>query len=110
MKHPTLAALGLAVAFVASSWAALAGPCSVQIAEFRSTLGSEDGQTATGTAPQTVSAQLGHQPTPASVEGAKNVARTQLDAALAEAENFDAEGKGTECAAALGKAKLLAAP
>jgi hypothetical protein len=63
-----------------------------------------------GTAPQSVDAQLEHQPTPVSVESAEHKARNEVASVLAQAKALDAEGKPNECLAALAKAKLLLNP
>jgi hypothetical protein len=61
---------------------AAAGPCADQIAEFEQFLQEHLG--AAGTAPQSVGAQLEHQPTPASIERARQNAKAEIAAALAE--------------------------
>jgi len=53
---------------------------------------------ATGpTAPQSVGAQLGHQPTPASVRQAEQQAQSSFEATLARARALDGEGRHAEC-------------
>jgi len=87
---------------------AQAGPCATEVAQYRDSL-PQHGQAddAVGSAPQSVSAQLRHQPTPASVEQAKKAAMTNVTAALAVAEKLDAEGNQSASEDALAKAKLL---
>jgi hypothetical protein len=87
---------------------ASAGPCADQIAEFEQFLQEHPGTV--GTAPQSVGAQLEHQPTPASIERARQNAKAEIAAALAQAKTLDAEGKQDECVDALAKAKLLLNP
>ena len=87
---------------------ASAGPCADQIAEFEQFLQEHPG--AVGTAPQSVGAQLEHQPTPASIERAKQNARTEIATVLAQAKVLDAEGKQNECVDALANARLLLNP
>lgn len=87
---------------------AKAGPCAGQVAEFEQYMQDHPG--AVGTAPQSVGAQLEHQPTPASVASAEHSAKAQIAAVVAEAKTFDADGKQNECLEALAKAKLLFSP
>jgi hypothetical protein len=87
---------------------AAAGPCADQIAEFEQFLQEHPG--AVGTAPQSVGAQLEHQPTPASIERARQNAKAEIAAALAQAKTLDAQGKQDECVDELAKAKLLLNP
>ena len=90
---------------------AYAGACGAEVAEYRNSLPQHGlAEDAVGSAPQSVSAQLRHQPTPASVEQAKKGAMANVTAALAEAEKLDAEGNQSACEDALAKAKLLAQP
>jgi hypothetical protein len=91
---------------------ASAGPCTGEIADFRSSLSrDENGEpTFIGTAPQSIAAQLEHQPTRESVERAKKQAQTQILMVVTQAEALDSEGKKSECRNALAKAKLLLNP
>jgi hypothetical protein len=79
---------------------------------FRSSLSrDENGEpTFIGTAPQSIAAQLEHQPTRESVERAKKQAQTQILMVVTQAEALDSEGKKSECRNALAKAKLLLNP
>jgi hypothetical protein len=63
-----------------------------------------------GTAPQSIGAQLEHQPTRESVEHAKKQARAQILMVVTQAETLDSEGKQRECWNTLAKAKLLLNP
>src|ERR1700719_1858465 len=63
-----------------------------------------------GTAPQSIAAQLEHQPTRESVEHAKKQAQAQILMVVTQAEALDSEGKKSECRNALAKAKLLLNP
>jgi hypothetical protein len=97
-----------AVAFVGGAMAAQAGPCTKQIAEVeryaqRSTPGPESGPTA----PQSIGAQLHHQPTPGSVQSAESKAYADGMAALERARKADAAGDASACARALDEAKLI---
>ena len=84
------------------------GPCTAQIIKFNQQVrrikpGPESGPTA----PQTIGAQLHHQPTPGDVAHAEHVANKDADAALALARKTDAEGNATACKAALEDARRL---
>jgi hypothetical protein len=84
-----------------------AGPCTERIAQFEKAVRqSAENPSAGPTAPQSIGAQLGRQPTPSSVKQAEVKAQTTFDAALARAKTLDAEGK-RKCAQALAHAKRL---
>jgi cyanate permease len=105
----------LAIIAIASTLriaAASAGPCAGEIADFRSSLSRDKNGDLTfvPAAPQTIGAQLAHQPTRQSVERAKKQAQAQLLTVVAQAEALDSEGKQGECRNALAKAKLLLNP
>jgi hypothetical protein len=87
---------------------ATAGECAKDVAEFQQQL--ERQRDDVGTAPQSVGAQLGHQPTPESVAQAEAKAKTEIAIVLEQAKQFDAEGKQRECMDALAKARLLVHP
>ena len=91
---------------------ASAGPCAWEIADFRSSLSRDKNGEPTfiGTAPQSIGAQLEHQPTRESVERAKKRAQAQILMVVTQAEAIDSEGKKSECRNALAKAKLLLNP
>jgi len=59
------------------------------------------------TAPQTLGAQLHHQPTPGDVTHAEHIANKDADAALDRARKADAKGNAAGCSAAIGEAKRL---
>jgi hypothetical protein len=87
---------------------ACAGPCSAQIAEVeRHIKRAPPGPDSGPTAPQSVGAQLHHQPTPGSVETAESKARHTADAALDRARTADAAGDAKACTKALTEAKEL---
>lgn len=101
----------LVIASALSIAPAIAGPCSVEVAQFRASLPPQNDADATvGSAPQTLAAQLGHQPTQASVEQARKNAQASVATTLAEADKLDAEGNQSACEDALARAKLLANP
>ena len=99
----------LSVAFlVAGAVNAQAGPCTTQIAEVeRSIQRAAPAPDAGPTLSQSVGAQLHHQPTPSSVEGAESKARIDGLAALDRARKADAAGDAAACASALQDAKFI---
>jgi hypothetical protein len=93
---------------VAGAVNAEAGPCAAGIAEVERYVQSTAPSPTTGpTAPQSVGAQLHHQPTPGSVEGAESKARADGLAALERARKADAVGDAAACTSALQDAKLI---
>jgi hypothetical protein len=103
---------GFALALVALSQgvglAAQAGECSGQIAELQQAL--EKQPDLVGTAPQTIGAQLGKQPTPSSVAQAQAHSKGDVARMLQEAKALDERGKESECMAAVAKARLILNP
>lgn len=97
------------IALASAGGTARAGSCSVAIAKFQHALRHE-GPGHTASAPQTVGAQLEHQPTPASVAQAKKEAKADVDAAVREAKMLNTQNKRAECEATLAKARLLLHP
>jgi hypothetical protein len=84
-----------------------AGPCGDEIAQLEKTVRQSESKPATEpTAPQSIGAQLGRQPTRESVRRAEVDSRAGLDAILSRAKAFDAEGKTAECMELVGAAKL----
>lgn len=100
---------GLIVAIlVTGAVNAQAGPCTAGIAEVeRYAQRTVPGPSTGATAPQSVGAQLHHQPTPGSVEGAESKARADGLAALDRARKADAAGDAAACTSALEDAKLI---
>jgi hypothetical protein len=98
------------VAFVALGLSATQGyasPCGDEIARLEKVLSESKTDPAIGpTAPQSVDAQLGYQPTPDSVRRADAEARARFAAVLNRAKAFEAEGKSAECLQAVAAAKL----
>jgi hypothetical protein len=87
---------------------AQAGPCTARIAQIeRFVQSSAPGPDSGPSAPQSVGAQLHHQPTPGSVEGAEHRARADGLAALDRARQADAAGDAAACAKAIEEAKLI---
>jgi hypothetical protein len=94
--------------FVLSAASGNAASCTSDIAQFEDVVRHSTKSEAFGpTAPQTIDAQLGHQPTAASVMSAERQAQTELKDKLAQAKNYAAQGKEAECIQALGHAKLM---
>jgi hypothetical protein len=97
-----VAALGLGVA------SAQAGPCSSEIAWFEQAVRQSAGNPNAGPfAPQSIGAQLGYQPTPASIRRAQQRARATFNATMARAKRLDARGDGSGCNQALTAAKRM---
>ncbi len=99
-------------ALVGGGLAAQAGPCTTQISQveqkIRETAAtSPPGGAGEPSAPQSVGAQLHHQPTPGSVQSAERAANADGEAALARARKADAEDNASACAKALTEAKEL---
>ena len=94
-----------------SAGAAQAGSCTKQIDRFevairQSSMGPNDEPTA----PETIGAKLGHQPTPGSVEAAETRAQSRLASLVAKAKALDARGKYGACMQALTDAKMVLDP
>jgi hypothetical protein len=110
LGRPTYVGLLIATigaTLIAAGGAAHSGPCTVQIAQleqqFRhTTLSARSGPTA----PQSVEAQLHHQPTPDGVQNAESKAKADAGAALQPSRQADADGNAIACATALDDAKL----
>ncbi len=85
--------------------AAQAGPCSTAIAQFEQSVRQSAGNPDAGpVAPESIGAQLGHEPTRASIRRAQARAQAAFRAALARAKRLDARGD-RGCTAALARAK-----
>ena len=108
--NPGIMALVIALGAALFVQTASAGPCAVEVVHFRSTLPPGGSGEVVGTAPQTIGAQLRHQPTPASVERAEKGAQMTVEDTLALAEKHDADGNQAACEDALARAKLLVNP
>jgi hypothetical protein len=88
--------------------AAQSGPCTQQIVLLEHQIvGDTPGPNSGPTAPQTVGAQLHHQPTPNSVGLAEHVANQDGDAAIERAKQADAADDATGCSEALVEARRL---
>jgi hypothetical protein len=85
-----------------------AGPCSEDIAQFEAAISQSAGNPNAGlTAPQSVGAQLEHQPTPQSVKRAQSHLQVKFAATMARAKLLDSRGDGTGCNRALSTAKRM---
>jgi hypothetical protein len=101
-----------AVALIGGSVASYAGPCTKQISQVEQRIRAAQASSPPGgagdpSAPQSVGAQLHHQPTPGSVQSAERMANADGEAALARARNADAAGNAAECTKALMEAQAI---
>jgi hypothetical protein len=102
-----LPALIVMIAAQSARAAADEGSCAKDIAAFEQAIRSSAGEPGAGPrAEQSIDAQLGHQPTPATIEADAAHAEARFNAALARAKGLDAEGKSAACRQALAEAKL----
>jgi hypothetical protein len=105
------ASIGLLVATTAAtllcgSGAALSGPCTSQIEQLERQIGRTSSSAKNGpTAPQSIEAQLHHQPTPETVRNAERKANADAAAALRRARQADSDDNPAACAKALDEAK-----
>jgi hypothetical protein len=107
MKLSTMA-LVLCATFSVNVEAAQAGLCTQQADQLEADLRQSPMSPNAGfTAPETIGAKLGHQPTPASVEAAETRAQSQIASVIAKAKALDAQGKHAACMRALTDAKLI---
>jgi hypothetical protein len=84
------------------------GPCTTQIAALEHEINTTPPGPESGpSAPQTIGAQLHHQPTPGSVAHGEYVAGKDGDVALERARKADARGDAKTCNAALNEARHL---
>jgi hypothetical protein len=109
MKSPRGATASVICAVLCSyTTFAQAGPCSEDIAQFEAAIRQSAGNPNAGlTAPQSVGAQLEHQPTPQSVKRAQLHLRAKFSAAMARAKLLDSRGDGAGCNSALAVAKRM---
>jgi hypothetical protein len=97
---------------IGSGAAAQAGPCANQISQVEQAIRGAQAESGPGgagepSAPQSVGAQLHHQPTPGSVQSAERTAIADGDAALERARKADAQGDVAACTRALTEAKAI---
>ncbi len=105
-SRTTAAVAGAVLALAAAD--AWAGPCTSDIAQFEAAIRASQGNPSAGlTAPQSVGAQLEHQPTPASVKQAEARLKKTFAATMARAKRYDAQGNAPGCTRELAKAKRM---
>ncbi len=86
--------------------AAYSGPCTSQITQLEQQLRQVSPGAINGpTAPQSVEAQLHHQPTPEKVQNAEIKAKAAADVALQRARQADTDGDAAVCTKVLNEAK-----
>jgi hypothetical protein len=108
MDRRIAVALAIGAALGPLALSAHAGPCSKEIVQFEATARQSAENPSTGPmAPQSIGAQLGHQPTPGSVKGADVKAQKTFDAALTRAKMLNVKGMRKKCVQALAYAKRL---
>jgi hypothetical protein len=104
----SLATLTVCAALAAAAGPVNAGPCGDAIARLQEAARRAATDPAIGpTAPQSIGAQLGRQPTPDSVRRAQDEAQSRFAAIVARAQALDAEGKLAECLQAVADAKRM---
>src|SRR5258708_17663628 len=102
----TRAVIWAVLAFAATN--ALAGPCTSDIADFEAAIRNSQGNPLAGlTAPQSVGAQLEHQPTPSSVKQAEQRLKATFAATMARAKRYDAQSNRLGCTRELNAAKQM---
>jgi hypothetical protein len=102
---PSIMALVVSIALGVAMTSAHASACGEEIAQLEKAI-SEKSAAAAPTAPQSIGAQLGHQPTPESMRRAEAAATTGVDDILNRAKTLDAEGKTKECMDLVATARL----
>jgi hypothetical protein len=106
MSKKAIIALSAAIAALCSGRAAHCGPCTSQIARLEQQIQHKLPRPDSGaTAPQTVGAQLHHQPKPGAVQFAERQAKEDAVAALQRARQADSDGDAAACAKAFDEAK-----
>jgi hypothetical protein len=108
MSSPGLSAAVAGAVLALAAAHAWAGPCTADIAQFEAAIRASQGNPLAGlTAPQSVGADLSHQPTPASVKAAQARLKKTFAATMARARRYDAQGNGAGCTRELTKAKRM---
>jgi hypothetical protein len=103
-----LLAIAAAVILFGGAGTARSGPCTMQIEQLEQQIGTDvPGPDSGPTAPQSLGAQLHHQPTPGSVGHAEHVANQDGDLAIDRAKKADADGDAASCDQALVEARRL---
>jgi len=108
MNHRFTVVLILGATMCSSVAPAYSGPCSSEISQFEAAVRQSAGNPNAGpTLPQSVGAQLGHQPTPGAVKRAEKQAQRLFESALAHAKRLDGRGDRAGCTRALADAKNM---
>jgi hypothetical protein len=108
MNKRGIAALIVVLALSFDLASAHAGPCTEAIAQFEKAVRESKSNPDAGPGgPQSIAAQLEHQPTAESMKLAERKAQKGFQAVLARAKMLDAEGKRAACMEALTDAKLI---
>jgi hypothetical protein len=108
MSNPGITAALVCAVLGLTATNAWAGPCTSDIAEFEAAMARSQGNPLAGlTAPQSVGADLSHQPTPASVKAAQARLKKTFAATMARAKRYDAQGNGAGCTRELTAAKRM---
>jgi hypothetical protein len=103
--HNMLPALAF-VAATGTAFSAYAEPCSAQIARVERQVGAAGTNSEIGPfSPQTVGAQLGHQPTPQTVRDAEMTANAAAQAALERVKKANSADNAAACRQALSALK-----
>jgi hypothetical protein len=111
MSNPGITAALVCAIFGLTAANALAGPCTTDIADFEAAIRNSQGNPLAGlTAPQSVGAQLEHQPTPASVKAAQERLKSKFAATMARAKRYDTQGNRLGCTRELAAAKRMYIP
>jgi hypothetical protein len=106
MNHRLTVVLILGVTTCLGIAPAYSGPCSSEISQFENAVRQSAGNPNAGpTLPQSVGAQLGHQPTPGDMKRAEKQAERMFERALARAKTLDGRGDRAGCTRALADAK-----
>jgi hypothetical protein len=106
MNRGTIAVLVAAALCATGVASAHAGPCTTAIAQFEQAVRQSAGNPTAGPyAPQSLGAQLMHEPTPASIKRAQARAWRAFRAQLSRAKRLDRRGDQAGCTAALARAK-----
>ena len=104
---PSATTLVVPIALALALTSARASPCSDEIANLETAINaSERSPALVPTAPQSVGAQLHHQPTPQSVQRAEAAPSPELNDIITRAKVLDAEGKTKECMELVATGKL----
>jgi hypothetical protein len=108
MSNPGISAALVGAVLALAATNASAGPCTSDIADFEAAIARSQGNPLAGlSAPQSIGADLGHQPTPASVKAATARLKKTFAATMARAKRYDAQGNGPGCTRELTAAKRM---